>query len=203
MRGSSASKKPRAKKASSTKKPRAKKASAAKKPRAKKASVAKKPHVPKPVIIQRLPEKPVARKKLATKGVAKKPRAKKSTAKNPRLNVVVVVQPVTMSESAVKRQLLRSQFKPTNAQHNQVIKLKMEIGTAIEDARYTNRMDEGDVWFYGHNECDLTVERFLEQMHADWNTADKTACHDFEPPQHYIEHLTRVLSTVQEKAAWK
>ncbi len=128
-------------------------------------------------------------------GERKRPRASKSKPKRKKPTKTMDKQRATSA-----RRDLRSKFKPTKTQHEQVIKLQTQIGTVIEDARYANRMDESDMWFYGHNECDLTVARFLEQLRADWTKADEEACRDFEPPQQYINHLGCVLTTVQCKA---
>ena len=98
------------------------------------------------------------------------------------------------------RQGLKLRFKPTKAQHEQVMRLENEIGRAIENALDAKLIDEGDAWFYGNSDCDLTVARFLEQLHANWDTMDKDACQDFQAPKNYIIHLSNVLKTVKDKA---
>ena len=80
------------------------------------------------------------------------------------------------------------------------MRLENEIGRAIEDALDAKRIDEGDAWFYGHNECNLTVARFLEQRHANWGAMDEDACQDFEDPKNYIIHLSNVLKIIKDKA---
>ncbi len=95
-----------------------------------------------------------------------------------------------------------SRFKPTDEQHEKIKAHERAIGQAIESGRFAGVLSESDALFYGHNECDLTVARFLEQLHMDWTKPiNENECKDFEPPQRYIDHLSDVLLAVKAKTS--
>ncbi len=98
---------------------------------------------------------------------------------------------------------LRSLYKPSKKQRAAVMALQVAIRRATEDAVSDSRMTEEEATFYKRTECDSAVERFTNQGRVRWSKADECINRDFSPPGAYIDHLTRVLRTIQAKARVK